>query len=51
MQIRPRNVARLFKSDDRPYLYTGTPPLDALKAKISIAANHKETFSIMHIDV
>ena len=27
------------------------PPLEALKAIISIAANHKETFSIMHIDV
>ena len=28
-----------------------TPPLEALKAITSIAANNKETFSIMHIDV
>ena len=51
MQIRSRMCAREFKSDDRPELYAGTPPLEALKAIISIAANHKETFSIMHIDV
>ena len=51
MQIRSRMCAREFKSDDRPDLYAGTPPLEALKAIISIAANHKETFSIMHIDV
>ena len=51
MQIRSRICAREFKSDDRPDLYAGTPPLEALKAIISIAANHKGTFSIMHIDV
>ena len=51
MQIRSRMCAREFKSDDRPNLHAGTPPLEALKAIISIAANHKETFSIMHIDV
>ena len=28
-----------------------TPPVEALKAIVSIAASHKETFSIMHIDV
>ena len=39
--------AREFKSDDR----SGTPPFEALKAIISIAANHKDAFSIMHIDV
>ena len=50
MQIRSRMCAREFKSDDRPDLYAGTPPLEALKAIISIAANHKETFSIRHID-
>ena len=44
-QIRSRMCAREFKSDDRPDLYAGTPPLDALKAVTSIAANH------MHIDV
>ena len=51
MQIRSRLRAREFKSDDRPDLYAGTPPLEALKAITSIAANNKETFSIMHIDV
>ena len=51
MQIRSRICAREFKSDDRPDLYAGTPPLEALKAIMSIAANHKGTFSIMHIDV
>ena len=42
MQIRSRMCAREFKSDDRPDLYAGTPPLEALKATISIAANHKD---------
>ena len=51
MQIRSRICAREFKSDDRPDLYAGTPPLEALKAILSIAANHKEGFSIMHINV
>ena len=50
MQIRSRLGAREreFKSDDGPDLYARTPPLEALNAIISIAA---ETFSIMHIDV
>ena len=51
MQIRSRPVAREFRSGERPHLLAGTPPLEALKAIISIAANHKHTFSIMHIDV
>ena len=51
MQIRSLMCAREFKSDDWPDLYAGTPPLEALKAIISIAANNKDTFSIMHIDV
>ena len=51
LQIRSRMCAREFKSDDRPDLYAGIPPLETLNARISIAANHKETFSIMHIDV
>ena len=51
MQIRSRMCAREFKSDDQPDLYAGTPPLEALKAIILVAANHKETFSIMHNDV
>ena len=51
MQIRSRKCAREFKSDDRPDFYAGTPPLEALKAIIQVAANNKNTFSIMHIDV
>ena len=50
-QIRSRMCAREFKSDDRLDLYAGTPPLEALKAIISIAANHKEMFSTIYIDV
>ena len=49
MQIRSRIVARDFKSDDRPDLYAGTPPLEALKAIISIAANHEENL-LNHAD-
>ena len=30
---------------------TGTGPLATLRAIISIAANHKEPFSVMHIDM
>ena len=41
MQIRSRIVAREFKSDDRP----------AVCRDSSIGANHKETISIMHINV
>ena len=44
MQIRSRICAREFKCDDRPDLYAGTPPLEALKATISNAVNHKEIF-------
>ena len=51
MQVRSRMCARDFKSDDRPDVHAGTPPSEALKAIIPIAANHKETFSIMHIYV
>ena len=43
--------AKEFLSDDRPDLYAGTPPLEALFAIISVAANNKNTLSIMHIDV
>ena len=45
VQIRSRMCAREFKSDDRPDLHARTPPMEA------IAANIKETLSIMHIDV
>ena len=36
--------ARESKSDDRTDLSAGTPPLEARKAMISIAANHKQHF-------
>ena len=51
MYIRSRTVARESKSDDRPDLHAGAFPSEALEATIPIAANHKETFSVMHIDV
>ena len=51
MHIRLRIVAREFKSGDRPDLYAGAPPLEALKAIISIAASHSPEFSLMHVDV
>ena len=40
MQIRSRIVARRFKSGDRPDLYAGTHPVEALRAIISIAVSH-----------
>ena len=51
MQIRSRIVAGEFNSGDRPDLYAGTHPLEALKAFICIAANHCPEFSLMHLDV
>ena len=51
MQIILRIVAREFKSGDRPDLHAQALPLDALQAIIFIAANNKQTLSIMHIDV
>ena len=49
--LRSRIVARDFKSADRPDLYGRTPPLEALKAIISIAASHSPEFSLMHVHV
>ena len=51
MQMRSRSVAREFKTRDRPDLYAGTIPLEALKAVVSIAASHCPDFPLMHIDV
>ena len=51
MQIRSRMCAREFKSDDRLGLVCRDSTAEALKAIISVAANNKNTFSIMHIDV
>ena len=51
MQIRSRIVARGFKSGDRPDLYAGTPPLEALRTILSIAASHSPEFLLMHVDV
>ena len=51
LQFRSRLVSRQLKRGDRPDLYAMTAPLEAVRAIISIAANHKQTFSIMHLDV
>ena len=51
MQIRSRVVATEFKSGDRPDLNAGTPPLEALKAIMSIAASHSPEFWLVHFDV
>ena len=51
IQLRSRIVAREFKSGDRSDLYAGTPPLESLKAILSIAAIHSPEFSLMHVDV
>ena len=51
IQSRSRIVEGEFKSDSQPDLYAGILPLEALKAMISIAVNHKDTFSVMCIDV
>ena len=40
-----------IKSGDRPDLYAGTPPPEALKAIIPITASHSPEFSLMHVDV
>ena len=51
MQIRSWIVAREFTSDEWTDLNAGTPPMEALKSIIFMAANHKEAFSVMHVDV
>ena len=38
MHVKSRIFAREFKGGDRPDLHAGTPPLEALKAILSIAA-------------
>ena len=50
VQLRARLVARASQSGDGPDRYAGSPPLER-QALISIAANQKQTFPIMHIDV
>ena len=52
MRSSTRIVARCFKQVKIGWICTqGTSPLEALKALISMAANHKQTVSVMHIDV
>ena len=51
MQNRSRIVASEFKCGDRPDSFAGSPPLEALKAIVSIAASHSPEFSLMHVDV
>ena len=38
-------------SGERPDLHAGILTLDSLKERITVAANDKQTFSIMNIDV
>ena len=52
LQSSTRIVARCFKQVMIGWICTqGTSPLEALKALISMAANHKQTVTVMHIDV
>ena len=51
MQVRSRIAAREFKSGDRPDLYEGTLPLEALHSILLSAAKHRLSLGIMHIDV
>ena len=44
MQTRSRMCAREFKSDDRPDLNAGTPPLEALKAVNRLQRTTKKRF-------
>ena len=51
MHIRSRNIAREPRRWDKPELFAGTPPLEALKAVISTVASGSPEFSPMHVDV
>ena len=53
MQIRPRIVARGVgkRRSTRFFLQEPVSSAEALKCMTAIAANHKETFTIMHMDV
>ena len=44
-------MAREFESGTGPDLYAGTPPMEARQDISSIAPNHSEKFSLVHIDV
>ena len=47
MQIRSRMVAKEFTSGDGPDLHAGLPPMEVVRAIISIAASHSPEFSLM----
>ena len=51
MQIRSRLVAREFECGITQDMHAGTPPMEARKAILSVAADHEEQLTIMHIDV
>ena len=51
MQIRSRIIAREIRSADKPDLYAGILPPEALKAIKSVAASHSPQFPLMHVDV
>ena len=46
--MESRMCARELKSDAWPDVYAGIPSLEAVKARISIAANHKKRFKHAH---
>ena len=49
--IRCRLVAKEIKKDERPELFAGTPPLEALKILCRIASSRRKEYEMMHIDV
>ena len=51
MQIRFSSRRKRIQIRRQARLVCGDFPLEALNAIISIAANHKQTYSIRHIDV
>ena len=51
LQIRSRIVATEFKRGTGQTCMRETPPLEALKAIISIAASHSPEFSLLHVHV
>ena len=51
VQFRSRMCAREFKSDDRPDLYAGTPPLEGPESNNIDSEPHGNVFNHAHIDV
>ena len=49
--IRSRLCAKEFRRGPMPELYAGTPPLEALKAILSLVAENSSGQSLLHVDV